>query len=231
MGNAHAAHWQLPLASWAAWSEEGEDGPRELPKLDFVEPMLRRRLSALSKISLWVAHQCAQEVADARMIYASQHGEIVRTTDMLRSLAEHEPLSPTAFSLSVLNASIGLYSILRGNCAPATAIAAGAETLGYALLEAHGQLSRDPDNAVLVIYADESVPDLWQAANKSRPQALALLLRNDAKTVLECVRNSVATQTSSPHAQLDSLLPCLQNGQMTRWNNAHCEWQWQIRPA
>lgn len=220
-------HWQLPLAAWSEWP--GADGD-ELPKLDFVEPMVRRRLSALSKISLWVAHQCAHDLPDVRMIYASQHGEIVRTTAMLEELTAGEPLSPTAFSMSVLNASIGLYSILCGNTAPSTAIAAGAETLGYALLEAHGQLHNDPTRPVLVIYADETVPSVWEAATHA-PHAIALLLHGDATRQLHCMRGSGGAVTSPPQTQAQALVECLKNGSTSNWDDGRHQWQWQCVAA
>lgn len=223
MNNPHEVSWELPLAAWAEWSPENG---AELPKLDFVDPMLRRRLSALSKASLWVAHQCASELTDVRMIYASQHGEIKRTTEMLAELAAGEALSPTAFSMSVLNASIGLYSILRGNTAPATAIAAGEETLAYALLEAHGQLRMDPARPVLVIYADETVPDVWDT-QATPPHALALLLANNAKTRLQCSRQGKAAHPVANATQALTLAKCLTDDIPVEWLGENSRWQWQ----
>ncbi|HEY1181963.1 MAG TPA: beta-ketoacyl synthase chain length factor [Rhodocyclaceae bacterium] len=219
-----SASWELPLAAWAEW-RWSED--YELPKLDFVDPMLRRRLSELSKISLWTAHQCVQGLNAVRMIYASQHGEIVRTTEMLGELADNHPLSPTAFSMSVLNASIGLYSIIRGNTEPATAIAAGAETLGYALLEAYGQLSRNPTQPVLVIYADETVPTVWQSQNMHPPHALALLFQNDATMRVRCTRVSGGDLTNTANTQARTLVDCLSSGDDVSWNQSGKSWHWQ----
>lgn len=222
MTNLHAARWELPVAAWAEWPNAEAD---ELPKLDFVEPMLRRRLSALSKISLWVAHRCAGHLNDVRLIYASQHGEIARTTEMLEELASREPLSPTAFSMSVLNASIGLYSILRGNTAPATAIAAGEETLGYALLEAHGQLQSDPSRPVLVIYADETVPEVWEAPAHA-PQAIALLLQNEASARLYCMRSTIDIENAATQTQAHALAACLRGESASDWLGERSHWQW-----
>lgn len=216
--------WDLPLAAWAEWPGLGETEP---PKLDFVDPMLRRRLSTLAKASLWVAHQCARDLADVRLIYASRHGEIARTTDMLNALSLEEGISPTAFSMSVLNATVGLYSIIRGNSAPATAIAAGAETLGYALLEAHGQLRSDPQRPVLLIYADETVPDIWQSGAAQAPHALALLLHNGASDVrIHCTRASGAGLADNGRSQAQSFVECL-NGRGNAWEHEGIEWHWQ----
>lgn len=228
MNPTHTAAWELPLAAWAEWP--GETGT-ELPKLDFVDPMLRRRLSALSRISLWAAQQCAQDLGNVRMIYASQHGEIVRTTEMLEALVAGEPLSPAAFSMSVLNASIGLYSIIRGNTAPATAIAAGDETFGYALLEAYGQLRSNPGQAVLLIYADETVPEVWAAEHTAAPHAVALLLHDRAATRIQCSRAPQAQAGASDTTQAAAFVGCLKAGTASHWSNAANQWQWQRRAA
>ena len=129
--------------------------------------MVRRRLSSLSRAALKVAHDCMPDPADqaqgegVRLVFASRHGELKRTTDILLALSQKEPVSPTAFSLSVLNAMTGVLGIARGERAPASALSAGEETLGLALLEAHAQLLSDPSSPVLVVYADEPVDPLY----------------------------------------------------------------------
>jgi hypothetical protein len=132
--------------------------------------------------------------------------------------------------MSVLTASIGRYSILRGNTAPATAIAAGAETLGYALLEAHGQLQSDPARPVLVIYADETVPEIWAAAEHA-PHAIALLLHNAAETRLYCARSSSPAKAADPQTQSHALAECLRNGTPSAWQGERSMWQWRSTTA
>lgn len=217
------AEWELPVTAWAEWPSHGAT---ELPKLEFVEPMLRRRLSPLSRASLWVAHKCAQNLNDVRMVYASRHGEIDRTTDMLNALSIGEPLSPTAFSTSVLNATVGLYSIIRGNTAPATAIAAGPETLGYGLLEAYSQLKQDPDRPVLLVYADESIPEVWKSCSNQAPYALALLLNSKAANMhIRCLRRSRENPVNNSKSQVQSFIECLA-GQAGIWAHEGAEWHW-----
>jgi hypothetical protein len=112
-------------------------------------------------------------------IFASRHGELSRTVAMLHALAADEAPSPAAFSLSVHNSAAGIFSIARGDPAPSTALAAGEETLLWALLEATIRLAADPLSPVLLVYADEPLPGEYQAFSKaSEPaHALALLLQ------------------------------------------------------
>jgi hypothetical protein len=138
--------------------------------------MQRRRLSRLSRLALSAAHSCAGERHFLPTVFASRHGEIHRTLGLLGDLAHNEPLSPMAFSLSVHNTASGLYSITTGNTAPSTAIAAGADTLSMAMIEAIGQLQRHDE--VMVVYAEEPLPAEYGAfASNDNSALLGLALR------------------------------------------------------
>jgi hypothetical protein len=108
-------------------------------------------------------------------VFASQHGEIHRTLGLLGDLAQGEPLSPMAFSLSVHNTASGLYSIASGNTAPSTAVAAGLDTLPMALVEAMGQLQRHEE--VMVVYAEEPLPEAYRDFADGGSALLGLALR------------------------------------------------------
>lgn len=192
----------------------------------FVEPMLRRRLSPLAKMMLRVAHDCARDVPDARIVFASRHGELVRTTTMLHGLASQEELSPTLFSMSVLNASAGLFSILQKNTAPSTAISAGRASFGYGLLEACLQLSQHPAQAVLFVYADEPAPAVYSGveAPDTRAHALGLLLESSGETRISC-SFTAGGAVSSNEGQSHAFLRCLDQGE-AEWSDAGQTWRW-----
>ena len=63
----------------------------------------------------------AEGLEDLPLVFISRHGETPRTLDILSDLASEQPLSPTQFSLSVHNAVIGLWSILRNETSEMTA--------------------------------------------------------------------------------------------------------------
>lgn len=165
---------------WQAWLDNPPPAAAEVapPRVDFVPPMLRRRLSSLNRAALWVAVDCLGEQPHrCRTLFASPHGESNRTIELLQQLAASEPLSPNAFSLSVHNASAGLYALATGNRAASISLAAGNDTLPMAFVEAAGQLRRDPE-PLLLVFANESLPAFyrpWQP-QPPRPFALALLL-------------------------------------------------------
>ena len=221
--------WTIPVARWSSWPA-GETAP---PDVGFVEPLVRRRLSSLSKMALKTAHDCAADREAVRLVFASRHGELRRTTRILDDIVAGEPVSPTAFSLSVLNAMAGVYSIARRDKSPATAIAAGAETLGYALLEAHAQHAADPSTPVLVVYADEPADERFGAIGHEAPAcALALLLDRGAQLQLECATGPALEPRPVPEfaTQSDALLHGLSECGMATWQAMGRRWRWSVRP-
>ncbi|MGF6728356.1 hypothetical protein OKW50_000437 [Paraburkholderia youngii] len=230
-------HWTIPVGRWSSWPATSSAAP----DVGFIEPIVRRRLSTLSKVALKVAHDCvAQE--PARVVFASRHGELRRTTDILRSISAGEPVSPTAFSLSVLNAMTGVFGIARGDRSAASAVSAGAQTLGYAVLEAYAQFATQPDVPVLLVYADEPA-DLAYGTIEDEVHggAIAVLLDKDASAghvVCSLTRadEEVAGQPGEPRTEMSgaasfptqsqALLHCLETGQPARWQRAGALWHW-----
>ena len=117
--------------------------------------MLRRRATPLGQKIAISALGCGHAVRDARYVLASRHGEFSRLLGILDALAQDELPSPTDFSMSVHHAMAGLLSIHAGNTAGHTALAAGADTFGMALLEAASCIAEQPDEPVLLLYGDE----------------------------------------------------------------------------
>lgn len=180
-------------------------------------------------MSLRVAHDCAHDVPDVRFVFASRHGELTRTTAMLDDLASGEELSPTAFSMSVLNASAGLFSILQRNTAPSTAISAGATSFGYGLLEACLQLADKPEQPVLLVYADEPIPSVYgdPALSGGTAHAIGLLLQSGAARRITC-RTSCGEAMPSLEPLSRAFLRCLESGEAS-WHDNGTTWNWSVQ--
>jgi hypothetical protein len=223
-------HWTIPVARWSCWPAAATPSP----DIGFIEPMVRRRLSTLSKVALKVAHDCvAQE--PARVVFASRHGELRRTTEILRDISAGEPVSPTAFSLSVLNAMSGVFGIARGDRSAASAISAGAQTLGYGVLEAHAQHAALPDSPVLLVYADEPADHAYGTIeDEVQGGALAILIDGARATGrLACSVTDLAASAHdrAAHAEVFStqsqaLQHCLDTGAPALWHSTDAAWQW-----
>ena len=131
----------------------------------------------------------------------------------------------------------GVLGIARGERAPASALSAGEETLGLALLEAHAQLLNDPSSPVLVVYADEPVDPLYGPREEGEESgALSILFDSRATQVLECSRapRTAPADARAPFGtQIDALMHCLESKSTARWQaqsaNASGVWQWSLR--
>lgn len=191
--------------------------------------MLRRRLSPLARAALHAANHCSEGLRSVRFVYASRHGELGRTLELLRNLARDEPLSPTTFSLSVLNSAAGVFAMARGDRGPATAIAAGRESFGFGLLEAYTQYRLNPATPVLFVYADSPAPAPLGRQLSDPEDILAVGMLIDARGQNLLDFNFTSTDEEADRAPqalscIDALL-----GRTGRWSSGTRLWHWEKR--
>jgi Beta-ketoacyl synthase, N-terminal domain len=234
----HDLRWTMPVARWSAVAAAAT------ADISFIEPIVRRRLSSLSRSALKVAHDCVAERDRVRVVFASRHGELRRTTDILRAISTGEPVSPTAFSLSVLNAMTGIFGIARGDRSPASAISAGKQTLGFALLEAHAQFEADPSSPVLLVYADEPADAAYGTIeDEVQGGALAILLDTRGAGQLACTMSATGSHSGAPESafgrsaacagipnafltQSEAVQRCLDTQAPATWQTTGTTWHW-----
>jgi hypothetical protein len=129
------------------------------PSVKKMPSLLRRRASFPGKMAIEVAFDCLREYNNnIPTVFCSRHGECERSAELLTNLAQNIPLSPTSFSLSVHNATNGLFSISRQDHSNSIALAAGASTIEHAVIEACGLLADDAKAVLLVAYDNELPP-------------------------------------------------------------------------
>ena len=163
---ARHAYWApglTTLAAWTQWAQAPVAAPiilGEEPGVKAMPPMLRRRAGFFGKMALEVAYECLDGRTDVPVVFCSRHGEVARAVELLSDLARGEPLSPTAFSMSVHNAHVGLLTIARKDRANHIALAAGAATIEHAVIEACGLLA-DGAASVLLVACDAPLPELF----------------------------------------------------------------------
>ncbi|WP_263262147.1 beta-ketoacyl synthase chain length factor [Pseudomonas sp. RIT-PI-S] len=230
---AHWRAWAPGLSSaedWLRWSADRQAPADEgaAPDVSFLPAMQRRRLSRLARMVFHVGWPLAEGYDRLPFIFVSRHGETPRTFEMLADLARNEPLSPTQFSLSVHNAVIGLWSILRGETSEMTALAAQGDGLEHGMLEAAALLAEGAP-AVLLVLAEEQPPAPYEPWVDDVPfaYAIGLLVTPGNGWCLNQAPAGQATATSGlPHGL--SLLSALAAGHTTlhhRWK--HRAWTWQ----
>lgn len=149
---------QLPVLRHSRW-----DGlPAAVPQPAKVDPILRRRLSPQGRLALALAETCLGDLASARTVFASRHGELARTHGLIEALRPEsaDDPSPSAFTLSVLNSTPAVLSIARKDTAPASAVSAGPVTAWMGLMEA-ALLQQETADPVLYLSSDAPVPPVF----------------------------------------------------------------------
>lgn len=109
--------------------------------LSHLSPLERRRLSNASKCVFSLLQPKINEwnLGSIPIVFSSTLGEINRCFSMLLSLQDSYLLSPTSFSMSVLNATPALLAIAHNNNAEISAISAN-PSLEYAMINAYMRL-------------------------------------------------------------------------------------------
>lgn len=214
----------LPVAACTTWRAREQQAA---PAVGFIEPQLRRRLSLLDRIALHVAHACVKNGESVRVVFASRHGELARSAELLAQLASSEMPSPMAFSLSVLNAAPGLYGIARKDRSASTAVSAGAETFPMALIEAAAQALAEPQVPVVVAFADEPPPSVYRSLVDTPRHAYAMGVRLQAgadRTVT--MQWAPSDHDDEPEAAPEAFRACVENGIDTAWHGGGRAWHW-----
>ncbi len=188
---------KFSINSWTAWSASrgakyshstsiyaSEDIQQaETVNLSLIPAMKRRRMNAQCKMAISTALDCLNqsESQSPQCVFASQHGELGRSTKIIKSMIETGEISPTDFSMSVHNTALGLLSIQSANQQPGTSIAAGDDTFGLGFLEALLQLQANPEKPVLYVYFDEPLPEVLAQfdINNAESRCMALLMSAD----------------------------------------------------
>jgi hypothetical protein len=218
--------------AWRAWAASpvlptGDARP-DLPEM---APMARRRVERLGRIALQAAYRAVED-AHHPLIFASRHGDVVRSTAMLRELAIEGTVSPASFSLSVHNAIGALFSIVRGDTARLSAVSAGVHTAEHALVEACGLLHEGAEKVIVVMY-DEPPPAVHDAYQDEPAASYAWALRltraGNATHTLSCEAPQ-AGESASPWAHLPRGLQAwrylLSNDGQWRAAGSQHDWVW-----
>ena len=166
----------LHLQSLFHWSAQG-DVP--LPELATIDAKQRRRLSSLAKLSLAARQALEQEVdltLTDHILWCSSYGDEHKTLAIMQDIARDEAPSPTAFATSVHNATAGLYSMLYQDDVATTSMNVGHTEFGNALWYAHALLQTHTANQVLLVCADEPLPDVYAPQDLQQAYAMACVL-------------------------------------------------------
>lgn len=234
--NFNIAQWRAwapgldSVDAWQAWGRQPVvlQSSDAAPDVSFLPAMQRRRLSRLARMAFSVGWPLADGRENLPLVFVSRHGETPRTYEILSDLATEQPLSPTQFSLSVHNAIIGLWSIMRGETSEMTALAAAGDGLEHGMLEA-AALLHEGAPAVLLIITEEQPPAAYSQwiDDVPFPYAVGLLLTPGTDWRLTLNSTSQALSNARwPHA-LNLLRTLLGQQSLCQhaWKNRVWTWQ------
>ncbi len=216
---------------WITWG--GADGAaaaalRATAKEGKALPLaVRRRATELGRKLLECATGCGETVQSGRYVLASRHGEFSRALSTLTALAQQEPLSPADFSMAVHHGLTGLLSIHAGNMAGHTALAAGPDSFGYGLLEAAICLAENPDQPVILLYADDKLPGVYaEMCGNEEELPLVLAFTLEAGHTLSVCHEPMTECATKPKPALDFLRFFLSGAPEARSAGTNLSWSW-----
>ncbi|MDR1319507.1 MAG: beta-ketoacyl synthase chain length factor [Treponema sp.] len=189
VGVSRFASWAPGLGSAEEWREWAR-GRREIekskagPPLEFTDPLFRRRLSQISRMTIQVLHDLMPFAEAAKIVFVSFRGEIAQQFKINRMLTEEGAVGPAAFSQSVFNTPPALAAAALNLRSGYSALYPGKDLFRTGFLAAAAPvLSGDARESVLV-YADELCPSEYGrlCPENGRPLAFAALLGAPAES-------------------------------------------------
>ncbi|MDR2015012.1 MAG: beta-ketoacyl synthase chain length factor [Azoarcus sp.] len=173
---------------WQAWvrEETSLNASEEMAPAKAIPPLLRRRASLPGRAALEVLSTPMLAYADQPIVFCSRHGEVGRSLAIQQALAEVGQVSPQEFSMSVHNATPGLFLIARQSRARVTAVASENRLALSGMFEALSWLA-DGAPSVILVFCDAPLPALFQPFTDNEPAcfafALEMMAGNDYRLV------------------------------------------------
>jgi hypothetical protein len=160
---------------WRDWAGDKREIRRspESPGLEFADPLFRRRLSQISRMTIQVLHELLPIGGSVKIAFLSFRGEIARQFQINRTLINEGDISPAAFSLSVFNAPPALAAMALGLSAGYSALCPGQNRFDWGFGAAAAPVLNGDEKEIVLVYADELCPPEYGGLRPSRDEPLA----------------------------------------------------------
>lgn len=145
--------------------EPSPENLSESPKLEFCDPLFKRRLSQISKMTIQVVHDLIEKnpsAKDSKLVFASFRGELARQLKINKGLVEDGDVMPAQFSISVFNTPPAASTIACGIKAGYTAVYPSKDNFNDALISACAPVLAECEKQIVFVYADENVIDEYK---------------------------------------------------------------------
>ena len=152
--------------AWRQWAQGGRAAlagqDMSPPPIKEIPPLLRRRADSMGRAALHVLSRPELPYTGQAIVLCSRLGEFRRSFGLQNELARDGQVSPQQFSMSVHNATGGLFMMAQKARAPFSALAAGGEEALAGLQEAIIQLA-DGEPVVWLLYCEEPLLDEYRS--------------------------------------------------------------------
>lgn len=156
------------------------ENPSEAPKLEFTDPLFRRRLSQISKMTVQVVHDLVEKNPvddDTKLVFVSLRGEIKREFTINELLIEDGSILPASFSLSVFNTPVALATLALKLHGGYSVIYPSKNDFSDAFKMAVSPVLAGTEKEIILVYADELVPEEYGDKRPSENVPLAFACR------------------------------------------------------
>ena len=137
--------------------------PASTPELAYVSPLLKRRLSQLTRMTIEVVHEVLDSAPGAPLVFVSSGGESARQLQVDRMLIEDGEILPATFSLSVFNASPAMATIALGMKGGYTALYPAGNIWKEAFAYGAAPIMAGETESVILVVADQQLPPEYKA--------------------------------------------------------------------
>ena len=167
---------------WQNWLTGAVDieKSKSAPKLEYTDPMFRRRLSQISKMTVHVIHGFSEKYGldkETKLVFVSLRGEIAREFSINKGIINEKMILPAGFSLSVFNTPVALATIALGLTGGYSAVYPSKGDFSSALKNAFAPVLCGDEEKIVLVYADELVPECYGV--DSTPLAFAALVSSE----------------------------------------------------
>jgi hypothetical protein len=173
---------------WKQWAEGKRplEAGSESPEIAFTDPLFRRRLSQISRMTIQVVHDLLPVDNETKLLFLSFRGELTKSFKVKRMVIEEKSVMPAAFSQSLFNIPIAMASMAFGLKGGYSAVFPGRNSFYSGLAGAKASLLCGTSDSLVFVYADEKLPQEYECffPASSQPPAFAfavLFTRNPDK--------------------------------------------------
>lgn len=219
---SHISPWAPGLLdnseNWNSWAK-GEiqiEQTKDSPKLEYTDPLFRRRLSQISKMTIHTIHNLIESInsqtpnsfdKETKIVFCSMRGEIEREFTINKSLIEDEMILPAGFSLSVFNTPVALATLAFKLTGGYSVLYPSKNNFTDCFKAAVAPLLAGTEKQIVFVYADELVPEVYaeKRPQENIPFSFATLISTEkTKDAIEI--NDLSKISSSPIAFLKNYI-------------------------